>query len=131
MKLSSKARYGLRAMLYLAQKQDLNSIGMVSEGTGVSESYLEQLFSLLKKADLVSAVRGANGGYKLAKQPRDISIGEIVRTLEDELEFVDCISGECDNKCNCSTRRVWQIMYDAINGALDAITLESVLRGDV
>lgn len=131
MKLSSKARYGLKAMLYLAEHTELTSLGTLAEATEMSEAYLEQLFSLLKKSGLVTSVRGANGGYTLSKPPEQISVGEIVRTLEGELEIVDCINGECSNKCTCSSHKVWQIMYNAINDALDAITLESVIRGDI
>lgn len=131
MKLSSKARYGLKAMLYLAEHPGLVSLSSLAEATDMSEAYLEQLFSMLKKSDLVSSVRGASGGYTLSKPAEEISVGEIVRTLEGELEIVDCISGECSNKCNCSSHKVWQIMYNAINDALDAITLDSVIRGDL
>lgn len=133
MKLSSKSRYGLRAMVYLAERGEVVSLASVARDTSTSEAYLEQLFSLLKKAGLVKSVRGANGGYKLAKAACKITIGEIVRALEDELEIVDCISGECQSKCNCVSHRVWRTLYDAINEALDSITLAGVLseeKGD-
>lgn len=133
MKLSSKSRYGLRAMVYLAERGEVVSLASVARDTSTSEAYLEQLFSLLKRAGLVKSVRGANGGYKLAKAACKITIGEIVRALEDELEIVDCISGECQSKCNCVSHRVWRTLYDAINEALDSITLAGVLseeKGD-
>lgn len=131
MKLSSKSRYGLRAMVYIAERGDVVSLASVARDTATSEAYLEQLFSLLKKAGLVKSVRGANGGYKLAKAACKITIGEIVRALEDELEIVDCISGECQSKCNCVSHKVWRTLYDAINDALDSITLAGVLSEDI
>lgn len=131
MKLSSKSRYGLRAMVYIAERGEVVSLASVARDTATSEAYLEQLFSLLKKASLVKSVRGANGGYKLAKAACKITIGEIVRALEDELEIVDCISGECESKCNCISHRVWRTLYDAINNALDSITLAGVLSEDL
>lgn len=130
MKLSSKSRYGLRAMVYIAERGEVVSLASVARDTATSEAYLEQLFSLLKKAGLVKSVRGANGGYKLAKAACKITIGEIVRALEDELEIVDCISGECESKCNCVSHKVWRTLYDAINDALDSITLAGVLSDD-
>lgn len=130
MKLSSKSRYGLRAMVYIAERGEVVSLASVARDTTTSEAYLEQLFSLLKKAGLVKSVRGANGGYMLAKAACKITIGEIVRALEDELEIVDCISGECESKCNCVSHRVWRTLYDAINDALDSITLAGVLSDD-
>lgn len=130
MKLSSKSRYGLRAMVYIAERGEVVSLASVARDTATSEAYLEQLFSLLKKAGLVKSVRGASGGYKLAKAACKITIGEIVRALEDELEIVDCISGECESKCNCVSHKVWRTLYDAINDALDSITLAGVLSDD-
>lgn len=131
MKLSSKARYGLKAMCILAQSYDsVVSLSQIADTASLSPAYLEQLIATLKKAGLVVATRGAGGGYKLSREPAKINVGDIVRVLEDDLEIVDCISGECANKCNCSTHVVWQKMYDAINDALDNITLESLLGGN-
>lgn len=128
MKLSSKARYGLKAMCELAvHSGEVVSISQISESTTTSEAYLEQLMAILKKADLVVSVRGAGGGYKLAKSPEEISVGEIIRALEDDLKFVDCISGECENKCKCYT--VWQKLYDTINNALDNMKLIEICDG--
>lgn len=128
MKLSSKARYGLKAMCELAVKYDeIVSISQIAESTKTSEAYLEQLMAILKKADLIVSVRGAGGGYKLAKSPYAISVGEILRALEDDLKFVDCISGDCENKCKCYT--VWQKLYDTINNSLDNMKLIEICDG--
>lgn len=129
MKLSSKARYGLKAVIELAkQKDNIISLAYLATLTGVSEGYLEQLFSLLRKSNIVSSVRGAGGGYSLVGQPADIRCGDIVRALEDELEIVDCISGECEDKCSCSTHKVWTRVYEAINMSLDEITLDELIK---
>ena len=127
MKLSSKSRYGLKAMCELAVKYDeVVSIAQIAESTRTSEAYLEQLMAILKKSGLIISVRGA-GGYRLAKSRNEISVGEILRVLEDDLKFVDCSSGECENKCKCYT--VWQKLYDTINNSLDNMKLIEICDG--
>ena len=135
MKLSSKARYGLRAMCYMAENYNKGSLSLtlISQSIGVSEKYLEQLLSSLRKAQLVGATRGVNGGYFLEKAPTDISVGEILRVLEDGLVIVDCLTGNCSNlcghtsKCDCNTYDVWNKLYMAINGCLDSMSLASII----
>ena len=148
MKLSSKARYGLKAMCYMADHhgEGVISLSVMSSSIGVSDKYLEQLISTLKKAGLILANRGANGGYFLAKEPENISVGEIIRALEDGLVIIDCLSGECDSKCgcsthscncegdgkcNCSTYDVWYKLYEAINDCLDSMSLASLIKKEV
>ena len=84
MKLSTKGKYGLRAMIDLARYSEKEpvSIGSVAARQGISERYLEQLVALLKKAGLVKSIRGASGGYVLEKKPSEISVGDILRALE-------------------------------------------------
>lgn len=146
MKLSSKARYGLKAMCYMADRygEGVISLSTMSSSIGVSEKYLEQLISTLRKSGLISANRGANGGYFLSKAPEQITVGEIIRALEDGLMIIDCLSGECDSKCgcsanpcdgdgkcNCSTYDVWNKLYEAINDCLDGISLSSLIKKEV
>ena len=146
MKLSSKARYGLKAMCYMADRhgEGVISLSTMSSSIGVSEKYLEQLISTLRKAGLISANRGANGGYFLSKSPDDISVGEIIRALEDGLVIIDCLSGECDSKCGCSTNpcdgdgkcncktyNEWNKLYEAINDCLDSMSLSSLIKKEV
>ncbi|MDE6473753.1 MAG: Rrf2 family transcriptional regulator [Clostridia bacterium] len=146
MKLSSKARYGLKAMCYMADRhgEGVISLSTMSSSIGVSEKYLEQLISTLRKAGLISANRGANGGYFLSKSPEEISVGEIIRALEDGLVIIDCLSGECDSKCGCSTNpcdgdgkcncktyNVWNKLYEAINDCLDSMSLSSLIKKGV
>lgn len=137
MKLSAKARYGLKAMCYMAQHygdgDNVIALNAIASGICASEKYLEQLLATLRKANLVNTARGANGGYCLAKSPSDISVGDIVRALEDGLKIIDCLSGECSNecgnaqKCDCSTYDVWNKLYYAINDCLDKMSLASVV----
>ena len=92
MKLSTKGRYGLRAMIDLAQYSGDAPVSIISisERQDISERYLEQLVALLRKAGLVRSIRGAGGGYVLAKDMKEISVGDILRALEGSLEPVEC-----------------------------------------
>ena len=128
MKLSSKARYGLKAMCYLAQHygQGAKPLNAMASSTQLSEKYLEQLLAILRKAGLVESARGAAGGYYLSRSPEQISAGEVLRAVEDGLVIVDCLSGACDNRRQCATYHVWNKLYRAINECLDAMTLSSL-----
>ena len=94
MKLSTKGRYGLRAILDLAVygKEQPVSIRSISERQDISERYLEQLIAKLKKAGLVESIRGAGGGYRIARPADTISVGEVLYVLEGSLNPVDCVS---------------------------------------
>ncbi|NLW56924.1 MAG: Rrf2 family transcriptional regulator, partial [Firmicutes bacterium] len=109
MLVSTRGRYGLRSMVDIA----INATGgpvplrAIAERQGISESYLEQVFALLRKAGLVNAIRGSYGGYVLSKPPEDITVGEIILALEGPLVSVNCVTeGEeaaCDKKDTCHT----------------------------
>ena len=91
MKLSTKGRYGLRAIdLAVYSEKESVSISCIAQRENISESYLEQLAGKLKKAGLIKSTRGAQGGYRLAKPAAEISVGDILRALEGELGAVDC-----------------------------------------
>lgn len=138
MKISTKGRYGLKAMLYIAINSSDNPVSLrnVSDNEGISESYLEQIVAPLKKAGFLKSIRGANGGYVLAKEPIDISVGDVLRVLEGSLAPVDCIDDEIDNDClcgskcssKCRTKGVWQRIYDSILDTVDGISLQSLLE---
>lgn len=110
MKLSTKGRYGLRAMIDLASHEEEGavSIASISERQNISESYLEQLVRPLRKAGFIESVRGAGGGYVLAKPADSISVGDVLRVLEGGLEAVTCSVNEglggCDAADFCVTR---------------------------
>ena len=133
MKLTTKGRYGLRAVIDLAKyaKNEPVSLSDVAERQNISISYLEQLIAKLKKAGIVKSTRGAQGGYTLAKTPEKISVGEILRALEGTLNPVDCVAGNKDSECAsfdfCVTKYVWQRISDSINDTVDAISLAELL----
>ena len=133
MKLSTKGRYGLRAMVDLAvySEKESVSISCIAQRENISESYLEQLAGKLKKAGLIKSTRGAQGGYRLAKPAAEISVGDILRALEGELGAVDCQGlkpeGGCESSDFCVTKLVWQRINDSIAKAADEITLEELM----
>lgn len=129
MKLSSKARYGVYAAVELAKNYDSTDVVPVSvlaQKTGVTEKYLEQILALMKKADIVVATRGAGGGYKLADTPSKITVGQVLRAVEDNLEIVDCLHKNCSAKCNCVSRNLWAKLYEHINVYLDTVSLKQL-----
>ncbi len=134
MKLSTKGRYGVKAMFDLAQHLGEGPIALrsIAERQGISEHYLEQLVSGLRKAGLVKSVRGAQGGYTLGREPGKIRVGDIIRVLEGPLAPVDCVSEEDPEFCakaeSCVTRCIWEKVRDSIADVLDSITLESMLE---
>ncbi|MDA8227263.1 MAG: Rrf2 family transcriptional regulator [Desulfitobacterium hafniense] len=134
MKLSTKGRYGVKAMFDLAQHMGEAPVSLksIAERQGLSEHYLEQLISGLRKAGLVKSIRGAQGGYVLGKDPDKIRIGDIIRVLEGPIAPVDCVSEEDPESCHkaefCVTRTVWEKVRNSIAEVLDSITLEDMLN---
>lgn len=133
MKLSTKGRYGLRAMIDLADYSEEmpQSIACIAARQSISDSYLEQLMAKLKKAGLITSIRGAQGGYVLAKPSKEISVGDILRALED-LSPVNCVGlkGEqaCGGSDTCVTRNVWKRIDDSIQHAVDSIFLDELVE---
>lgn len=133
MKLSTKGRYGLRAMIDLADYSEEmpQSIACIAARQSISDSYLEQLMAKLKKAGLITSIRGAQGGYVLAKPSKEISVGDILRALED-LSPVNCVGlkGEqaCGGSDTCVTRNVWKRIDDSIQHAVDSIFLNELVE---
>lgn len=135
MKLSTKGRYGLRAILDLAlhAKEDVIPLSEIAIRQDISISYLEQLISRLRKAGIVTSVRGAQGGYRLNKNPETLSVGEILRALEGDLQPVNCaeVTGDgesCSASDNCVTKFVWIRITDSINNAVDSIMLSELIE---
>lgn len=135
MKLSTKGRYGLKAMFDLA----LNfgdgpiSLACIAERQNISLNYLEQLISPLRKSELVKSVRGAQGGYMLAKEPSMINVGEILTVLEGSLAPVDCLMDhDDDHACEasdvCCSRTVYELIYEKINEVVYSITLNDMIE---
>ena len=133
MKLSTKGRYGLKAILDLAVNQGNGAIAIssISERTGITVNYLEQLISKLKKANLVKSIRCAQGGYMLARDMTEISVGDILRALEGDLAPVECISNQessCESANLCVTKLVWQRINEGINNAVDTLMLSELVE---
>ena len=134
MKLSTKGRYGLRALIDLAlySENETVSIASISARQNISESYLEQLIAKLRKAGLVTSVRGAGGGYKLANPASEMSVGDILRALEGSLDAVNCPGLEEENSCDgsefCVTKYVWQKINDSINRTVDEMKLDQLVE---
>ncbi len=135
MKFSTRARYGLRAMLELALNDNLGEptpLFQIAEKQGISEGYLEQMMTVLRKGGLVRSVRGAQGGYLLSRVPSKITTGEIIRCLEGPLGPTDCVGEEDPEICGrsdfCVTRTLWEKVRDSIADVLDGTTLEDLCR---
>ncbi|MDD3218074.1 MAG: Rrf2 family transcriptional regulator [Lachnospiraceae bacterium] len=134
MKLSTKGRYGLRALIDLAlySEEEAVSIQSISNRQNISVSYLEQLVAKLRKAGLVQSVRGANGGYRLAKPSDEISVGDILRALEGNLDAVTCSGNQEHSTCEgadlCVTRFVWQRINESITQAVDTMMLSQLVE---
>ncbi|PKM93875.1 MAG: Rrf2 family transcriptional regulator [Firmicutes bacterium HGW-Firmicutes-1] len=134
MKISTKGRYALEAVLDLAvhSQTEVENLNNISERLKISKNYLEQLFSVLRKKELINSVRGAQGGYRLARSADKITAGEVIRAVEGPLSPVNCIEeGKCDDPCNdystCVTRLMWLRMMDEINKAADSVTISDLV----
>ena len=134
MKMSTKGRYGLRAMVDLAMTSENGpvSIQSIAERQELSEKYLEQLLALLKKAGLVKSIRGHQGGYLINGDPKAISVGDILRALEGDLTPVECSGLEEESSCkaakSCVTKYVWKRINDSMEEAVDGITLAELME---
>ncbi|MDX9870921.1 MAG: Rrf2 family transcriptional regulator [Clostridia bacterium] len=132
MKFSTKAQYGLRAMIELAlhHNQGPISVKNIAEQQEISEAYLEQLMRLLIKRGLVKSLRGAQGGYIIAREPAEIKVSEVINALEGPVSPVDCVKRENPAECSlfgqCVSRIVWEKVRNVIEEALDSLTLQDL-----
>lgn len=132
MKISTRGRYGLRAMLDLAvfSRGEHVALNAIAERQNISENYLEQVFSILRKAGLVRSVKGAQGGYTLAMDPAQVTVGMILRALEGELAVVDEEnSGEGVESAmlSCLQSNVWDPINASMNQVADSISLQDLV----
>ena len=132
MKLSTKARYGVRAMLSLALDYDRGPVPLkeVAEQQEISEKYLEHLMGPLRSAGLVRSVRGAHGGYLLGKTPSQIRLDEVVRVLEGSIAPVECVDDAslCGRVGLCVTRDIWGALKEAMESVLASTTLQDLIE---
>lgn len=135
MKLSTRGKYGVYAMIYLAQHQGEGpqSLKAIAE-LGLPDQYLEQLLGNLRRAGLVTTVRGAQGGYQLSRSADEITARHIIEAMEGPLNLSECV-GEAGHTCprggQCTARGVWSYLTDEINAMLDRITLSDMLNNDI
>lgn len=133
MKISTKGRYAVRVMLDLAVNNtgEYIKVKQIAGRQGISEKYLEQIIAILNKAGYVKSTRGAQGGYRLSKEPSYYTVGMILRLTEGSLAPVACLEDEnvdCDRCDNCETLGVWKELQQAINNVVDGITIADLVE---
>ncbi len=133
MKISTKGRYAVRLMVDLAQNNTGENISLkdVAKRQNLSLKYLEQIITLLTKSGYVISTRGSNGGYRLAQNPEDYTVGMILRLTEGSLAPVACVEGEfneCPRKDDCCTIFVWKKLYKAVCDVVDNITIADIVN---
>jgi Rrf2 family protein len=132
MKLSTRIRYGVRALMDIAEHGTAGPVSLkdVARRQGVSEQYLEQLVLLLKGAGFVRSVRGAHGGFVLSRQATEIRLSEIVEILGGTIKLVDCLSDQevCARADCCAVRDVWHEANEAFRNVLAAVTLADLVE---
>lgn len=131
MKISTKGRYALRMMIEFGMNpQQCTKISQVAARQGISDKYLEQIVTILHRAGYVRSIRGAQGGYMLTKEPKDYTVGMILRQTEGSLSPVSCLDDEvnqCERAGHCATLQVWTQLRDAINQVVDNVTLADLI----
>ncbi len=133
MQISTKGRYALRVMLYLADRYTLECVSAkhIAEDENFSVKYLEHIMSLLSKNGFVVSEKGANGGYRLADTPENFSVRKIVRSMESDFSLVPCLNQQynpCPKYDTCTTIEVWKLLQETIDELLDNLTLLDLLR---
>jgi Rrf2 family iron-sulfur cluster assembly transcriptional regulator len=131
MKLSTRSRYGTRLLVHLARHQNQGpvQIGDISKREKISVKYLEQIIRPLKKSRLVTSVRGPKGGHLLAQKPENITLGQVVRLLEDHTDLVKCVSHpeKCTRADDCLIRLAWREATQSLFERLDSITIAELI----
>ncbi|MEG1523615.1 MAG: Rrf2 family transcriptional regulator [Clostridia bacterium] len=131
MRLSTRSRYGLKAIVDLAVYYGEGPVALpvLASLQGISESYLEQLLRALKKVNVVETVRGVQGGYSLSRDPSQITVQEVLSVLEGSTAVVDCVDTEsngCKNACTCSARPLFLKLQTKINDVLSATSIQDL-----
>ena len=132
MKISTKGRYALRMMLEFAMSGDqCTKLNQVAERQQISVKYLEQIAMVLCRAGCIKSMRGAQGGYRLARDPKDYTVGEILRLTEGSLAPVPCLEdspNQCSRAPGCAVLSVWEDLAAAINQVVDRVTLADLVE---
>ncbi|WP_093142258.1 RrF2 family transcriptional regulator [Ruminobacter amylophilus] len=135
MKISTKGRYALRLMIELAKFDQSSPVRLkeLAERQNISEKYAEQIIGLMRRGGVVSARRGTQGGYELAKSPKDITVGTILRLTEGDLSPVPCLENNgvpCERKYSCATYHLWEKLKESINSVVDHTTIADLAEMD-
>lgn len=133
LKVSSRGRYAVKAVYELALHYDHGpvAVSFIAQAQGISEQYLEQLMPFLKRAHIIRGLRGAQGGYTLARAPRDISVSDVVSAVEGPILLTDCSSeaaAGCEQMDRCVGPDVWGRVQEAILDAMAAMTFQNLLE---
>jgi len=132
MKLSTRSRYGVRMMLDLASHYGEKPVFLkdIAGRENISEKYLSLIVIPLRSAGLIRSIRGARGGYILAREPKDITLRNIVEAVDGETCLVNCVKdpSTCDRASSCPTRELWQHLGNKINETLENVTLEQLVK---
>ena len=133
MRLSTQSRYGVRAIFDIAYHSEglETQVKNISRRQGISPRYLEQIFQKLKKAGILGSKRGPSGGYFLNKKPEEITVGEIIRITEGNINLVLCINPEdssqpCERSGECITRIIWNEAGNRLKEYFDSVTIEDL-----
>ncbi len=128
MKLSTKGRYATRILLCIARLQDEQPVPKkrIAEQEGISTDYIEQIIVPLKNAGLVNSVRGLRGGFRLAKDPADITVYDVLSASEGDINLVGCLAEGCSNSDKCVVQRVWQGASNVLRDYFSQITLKEL-----
>jgi len=129
MKVSTKTRYGLRAVIYLAERGDeICPLKQIAQAQEISFDYLEKIMAELREAGIVKSHQGSKGGYTLNRKPTDIRVGEVIRALEGT-NLIKCLSeeGNCSQSEDCLAKEVWRKLQVKLNEALNSITLKDLI----
>lgn len=131
MRITTKVRYGLRALLQIAVTYDGNPVPLssIAESQEISRKYLEQLVASLRKADLIGSRKGVRGGYFLVKEPKDISLWDVFCTLEGCAPLVDCVPNPetCNRADFCTTRGIWELLDQKLQEFWESFTLQDLI----
>lgn len=130
MKITSKGRYAVTAMIDIALNQEKGAVtlSLISERQGISLSYLEQLFAKLKRSQLVSSARGPGGGYRLSRHAREISVGQIIHAVDEMVDARKCKGKQnCNDGEECLSHELWTQLSGTIDDFLQGISIQSIL----
>lgn len=137
MKISTKSRYAIRLLVELAKTDDLDQpmpLKQIAKNQGISANYVESISSKLTRSGYITSFKGVNGGYLLAKEPRDISVGEIMRLMESTYFEIHCVKNpdiNCVNFNHCAVCKTWDALESTITNLVDGVSIAHLALEDV